>query len=118
MFKEEDIKSTKVWEILQRVGGKGLQREDIITHEFYQHEKYEDGMIELIRLKIVQDPRSEIELCFDFTTGVQIIYIALYHFGEMAHVVVKDKDVESTIKAIILYRMDYFLDDEIRKITF
>lgn len=118
MFKEKDMKSTSVWKILQRVGGASLKREDIITHEFYQHEHYEDGLIELIRLKVVQDPRSEIELCFDFSTGSQVIYIALYHFGKMAHVVVKEDDIESSLKSIVTNRMHYFLDDEIKEIVF
>jgi hypothetical protein len=117
MFKEEDMKSTDVWKILQRVGGKDC-RQSMIIHEFYQHDKYKDGLIELIRLKIVEDPRSEIELCFDFSTGSQVIYIALYHFSKMAHVVVKENEIDSALKGITSYRMEYFLDDEIRKITF
>jgi len=116
MFTEQDLKASVAYKIIQRVAGDSIKREDIITSEFYEHEEFVDGLIESIRVKIVEDPRSEISLCFDFSTGEMLIYILLCHYGEWAHELVGEDTIENTLKKITIQRLGYFKEDQIESI--
>ena len=110
MFTEQDLETSQAFQIIQRVAGDSIKREDIIVYED------EDELIETIRVKIVEDPRSEISLCFDFTTGEMLMYILLCHFGKWAHELVSSSTIENTLKKITIQRLGYFKEDQIESI--
>ena len=116
MFTEQDLKASVAYKIIQRVAGDSIKREDIITSEFYEHEEFADGLIESIRVKIVEDPRSEISLCFDFRTGEMLMYILLCDHGEWAYEYVGEDTIETTLKKIVIHRLNYFNKDQIESI--
>ena len=114
MFKEKDMKSTEAWKILQRIGGTNC-RENMIVEEYCIDDEYTD-YINLIRLKVVQEERSEIELCLHFGTGKMLISVYLFHFGEMAYTDIQEHEIEDTIKQIYEQRMKFFEIEDIQSI--
>ena len=116
MFTEERLGESKAFQILKRVAGDSLKREDMVVDEFFNDVKFKDGLIESIRVKIVEEERSDIMLCFDFKTGEMLIYILICHYGKWAYELVGEDTIESTLKQIICKRLDYFKKDQISSI--